>query len=74
MGPGCPANAGREEPNRDPWVEPVYENRTYVDWESLQENMRELGNSLGAGFKKIGIIAAVCALLFLIVFMMVMLS
>ena len=74
MGANQRTKPGREEPNRDPWVEPVYENRTYVDWESLQENMRELGNSLGAGFKKIGIVAAVCAVLFLIVFMMVMLS
>lgn len=69
-----PCHTGREEPNRDPWVEPVFENRTYVDWESLQQNMLELGNSLGAGFKKIAIIVVCCGVVFGLLFLVVMLS
>lgn len=28
----APVGKGREEPNRNPYLEPVTENRTYVDW------------------------------------------
>lgn len=44
----APVGKGRDEPNRKPYLEPVTENRTYVDWKYVGEQVASVATSMVA--------------------------
>lgn len=47
----APVGKGREEPNRNPYLEPVTENRTYVDWKYIGDAVQSASSSIMASAK-----------------------
>ncbi|KYN99162.1 ferlin, putative, partial [Plasmodium reichenowi] len=46
-----PVGNGRDEPNKDPYLPPVTENRTYVDWVTINEKFGAATASIMYGLK-----------------------
>ncbi|KNA02500.1 ferlin [Plasmodium vivax North Korean] len=49
-----PVGNGRDEPNKDPFLPPVTENRTYVDWVTINEKFGAATASIMHGLKWTG--------------------
>lgn len=50
-----PVGNGRDEPNKDPFLPPITENRTYVDWVTINEKLGDATASIMQGLKWTGI-------------------
>ncbi|EUD66600.1 hypothetical protein C922_02921 [Plasmodium inui San Antonio 1] len=50
-----PVGNGRDEPNKDPFLPPVTENRTYVDWVTINEKFGAATASIMHGLKWTGV-------------------
>lgn len=55
----APVGKGRDEPNRNPYLEPVTENRTYVDWKQVGEQVSSITTSMMANARYGCVVTAV---------------
>ncbi|EZG68163.1 putative C2 domain protein [Gregarina niphandrodes] len=64
-----PVGKGREEPNRNPYLDPVLENRDYVDWQGLGQSLQNIAASITWTTKWFLYIGGALLLLFTIVYL-----
>ncbi|KMZ89525.1 ferlin [Plasmodium vivax Brazil I] len=68
-----PVGNGRDEPNKDPFLPPVMENRTYVDWVTINEKFGAATASIMHGLKWTGVwivVAVVVVGVFFLLFLL----
>ncbi|CDJ38928.1 C2 domain-containing protein, putative [Eimeria tenella] len=69
-----PVGQGREEPNRDPFLPAVTQNRTYVDWEAINETVGAASSAIMSGLKWTGVWMAVAGVIAIVIFIMFLLK
>ncbi|OEH79689.1 c2 domain-containing protein [Cyclospora cayetanensis] len=69
-----PVGQGREEPNRDPFLPAVTQNRTYVDWEAINETVGAASSAIMSGLKWTGVWMAVAGIVAIVIFIMFLLK
>ncbi|SCD22399.1 ferlin, putative [Plasmodium ovale] len=68
-----PVGNGRDEPNKDPYLPPITENRTYVDWVTINEKFGAATASIMHGLKWTGVwvvVAVVVVGVFFLLFLL----
>ncbi|GAW78974.1 ferlin [Plasmodium gonderi] len=69
-----PVGNGRDEPNRDPFLPPVTENRTYVDWVTINEKFGAATASIMQGLKWTGVWIVVAVIVVGVFFLLFLLK
>ncbi|SBT74771.1 ferlin, putative [Plasmodium malariae] len=69
-----PVGNGRDEPNKDPFLPPVTENRTYVDWITINEKFGAATASIMQGLKWTGVWVVVAVIVVGIFFLLFLLK
>lgn len=69
-----PVGQGRDEPNRDPFLPAVTQNRTYVDWEAINETVGAASSAIMSGLKWTGVWMAVAGVIAIVIFIMFLLK
>ncbi|CRG98468.1 ferlin, putative [Plasmodium relictum] len=69
-----PVGNGRDEPNKDPYLPPVTENRTYVDWVTINEKFGAATASIMYGLKWTGVWIVVAVVVVGILFLIFLLK
>ncbi|AFZ79434.1 hypothetical protein BEWA_022820 [Theileria equi strain WA] len=69
-----PAGEGRSEPNMNPFLPPVLENRTYVDWDQVKQTLDSAGGAILSGLKITGLFIAFAAFFALFLLIMIIIK
>ncbi|CDU19442.1 hypothetical protein YYC_00882 [Plasmodium yoelii 17X] len=69
-----PVGNGRDEPNKDPFLPAITENRTYVDWVTINEKLGDATASIMQGLKWTGVWVMVAFIIIGILFIMFLLK
>lgn len=69
-----PAGEGRDEPNANPFLPPVLENRTYVDWDQVKQTLDSAGGAILSGLKITGLFITFAALFALLLLIMIIIK
>ncbi|ANQ05832.1 Uncharacterized protein PCOAH_00001550 [Plasmodium coatneyi] len=69
-----PVGNGRDEPNKDPFLPPVTENRTYVDWVTINEKFGAATASIMHGLKWTGVWIVVAVVVVGVFFLLILLK
>ncbi|KAL8436007.1 hypothetical protein ACSSS7_002052 [Eimeria intestinalis] len=69
-----PVGQGRDEPNRDPFLPAVTQNRTYVDWEAINETVGAASSAIMSGLKWTGVWMAAAGVIAIVIFIMFLLK
>ncbi|KAL8429259.1 hypothetical protein Efla_005536 [Eimeria flavescens] len=70
----APVGQGRDEPNRDPFLPAVTQNRTYVDWEAINETVGAASSAIMSGLKWTGVWMAAAGVIAIVIFIMFLLK
>ncbi|KAK2195576.1 bifunctional C2 domain superfamily/C2 domain/Ferlin family [Babesia duncani] len=69
-----PVGNGQEAPNKDPYLPPVLENRTLIDWEEVKNTFDNAGGAILSGLRWTGMFIAFAAAFALLLLVLVLIK